>query len=148
MPLMSKIVPRSPYDTQSGLVYFPRMLHKIRLHLAGTLPDDYRENLGQAFDAACCSFLGVSYDDVTAQVKAGLDDAAVFQWCLQHGRKPTEAEIEIWNAYMMKRGWRDVATARLHMRLEEAGAPERKKDILTFFDFIDFDEGRPLHPHP
>jgi hypothetical protein len=48
---MSKIVPRSPYDTQSGLVYFPRMLHKIRLHLAGTLPDDYRENLGQAFDA-------------------------------------------------------------------------------------------------
>ncbi len=42
---------------------------------------------------------------------------------------------------MAKRGFRDDMTERLIWRKEEAGAADRD-DIQTFFDYIDFDEGR------
>ena len=45
---------RSAYDQVGGIVHFGRMLDKIRLHAAGKLPADYRENLGIGFDGAVC----------------------------------------------------------------------------------------------
>ena len=39
---------RSCYDKVGRLIYFGRMLDKIRLHAAGQLPPDYVENLGDA----------------------------------------------------------------------------------------------------
>jgi hypothetical protein len=38
---------RSCYDKVGRLIYFGRMLDKIRLHAAGQLPPDYVENLGE-----------------------------------------------------------------------------------------------------
>ncbi|HMD61950.1 MAG TPA: DUF5069 domain-containing protein, partial [Opitutaceae bacterium] len=37
---------RSPYAKVDRLVYFGRMLDKIRLHSAGRLPAEYLDNLG------------------------------------------------------------------------------------------------------
>ena len=54
-----KNIPRSPYDLTGGLVYFARMLHKIRLHNAKQLPTDYHEHLGKGMDGRCCRFLGI-----------------------------------------------------------------------------------------
>ena len=51
-------------------------------------------------------------------------------------------EIEIWNAFLTKRCWRDRYTPRLHSRLQEAGLP--LDSVLTMFDCIDLEEGRPL----
>ena len=39
---------RGCYDKVGRLIYFGRMLDKIRLHTAGQLPPDYVENLGEA----------------------------------------------------------------------------------------------------
>lgn len=145
MPYCGRIkVPglRSPYDPVGGLFHFGRMLDKIRLHAAGQLPTDYHQNLGVGFDGRCCSFLGVKYEDVVARVKLGGGDDEVLQWCFENGRKPTEEEIEVWNAYMSKRGWRDGASARLAQRKKESGL-ENRDDIQTFFDLIDAEEGRP-----
>lgn len=133
--------PRSPFDKTGGIVYFARMLDKIRLHAAGELSADYTENLGTAFDERCTNFLHVAYADLAAQVKAGLDDEAALQWAFEHGRKPSDEEIEIWNDFMRKRGWNDEASARLKFRLEEANLIHRT-DIQTMFHFIDVDEGR------
>ena len=44
-------VPRSAYDRVGGLVYFARMLDKIRLHRDGQLRTDFHANLGAGFDA-------------------------------------------------------------------------------------------------
>ena len=38
---------RSPREEVDGLVYFGRMVDKIRLEQAGKLPPDYQENLGK-----------------------------------------------------------------------------------------------------
>lgn len=137
---------RSPYEKVGRLVYFGRMLDKIRLHAAGRLPlDEYGANLGKGFDARCCSFLRVGYDDLRARVLAGdPDDAQVLAWCHQCGGARSDEECEVWNGFMMKRGWRDAAAGLLTQRIRESrleAAP-----ILTMFDYLDYDEGRASGP--
>ena len=140
--IMSQQFPRSPYDTVKGLVYFARMLDKIRLHAASKLPEPYHPHLGSGFDGRCLNLLGVKYEDVKRLVLAGESDEAVYNWCRAHGRKPTEEDVEIWNGFMTKRGWRDDASERITSRIKESGLEHRDKEIVTMFDFIDVDEGR------
>lgn len=135
---------RSPYLKVGRLVYFGRMLDKIRLHAAGQLPPEYVENLGESqstvFDARCSRFLGIKFTDLSARVLAGGTDEEILAWAHAHGTPRTDEECEVWNFFMMKRGWRDVAHARLQQRIAESGFTGRP--IETFFDYIDFDEGR------
>ena len=139
---MAEQLPRSPYDALKGLVYFPRMLDKIRLHAAGKLTPTYVEHLGDGFDGRCVRLLGVAYEEVKQRVLAGETDEAVLDWCLAHGRKPSEEDIETWSGFMQKRGWRDEASDRIIFRLKEAGMEDRDEEVVTMFDFIDVDEGR------
>ena len=133
---------RSPYAKVGRLVYFGRMLDKIRLHAAGKLPaEDYAANLGKGFDDRCCQFLRVIYDELKVRTLAGdLADGQILAWAEQRGVPRSDEECEIWNAFMMKRGWRDAATELLARRIRESGFEGRP--ILTMFDYIDFDEGR------
>ncbi len=134
-------VPVSPYAHIEGIVYFRRMLDKIRLHQAGELRPDLLANLGLGFDDRCCRFLGVAYADVVARVTEGLSDAAVLEWCFTNGRRPTEEEVEVWSEFMRKRGWNDELAAKLAERIVESGYQDRT-DILVMFDYLDADEGR------
>src|SRR3954467_11120005 len=71
---------RSCYDKVGRLIYFGRMLDKIRLHAAGQLPPDYVENLGEhqfTLHERCCRFLGVSYSEIKRRALAGENDEAV-----------------------------------------------------------------------
>ena len=132
---------RSPHAAVRGLKYFGRMLDKIRLHQAGTLPADYHANLGGGFDERCVHFLWIEYPALTERVRQGGTDGEILDWCVAQGRQPNEEDIEIWNEFMRKRGWNDEATERLVQRKNESGIPGRD-DIQTLFDYIDLDEGR------
>jgi carbohydrate kinase (thermoresistant glucokinase family) len=133
---------RSPYAKVGRLVYFGRMLDKIRLHAAGQLPvEDYAANLGQGFDARCCTFLRVNYDELKARVLVGdLTDAQLLAWCEQRGGGRSDEECEIWCGFMMKRGWRDAGAEVLAKRIRESNL--ESKPVQTMFDYLDFDEGR------
>ncbi len=136
--------PRSAYDQISGLVYFPRMLDKIRLHAAGKLGSDYHANLGQGFDGRCCRFLHVDYPALRQRVLQGGTDEEILDWCFCQGRKPNEEEIFIWSSFLRKRGWRDEADGATK-ELEEYKAGSRlshRQDLVTFFDYYEVDEGR------
>ena len=137
---------RSPFDQVSGLVYFGRMLDKIRLHAVGKLPEGWIGARGSinkgSFDARCCAFLHLDYAALEVETLKGGSDEALLAWAFANGRQSSEDEIEIWNAFMSKRGWRDAGTQRLHERLAEIGlAPDT---VQTMFEFIDLDEGRPI----
>ena len=134
---------RSPHEMVGGIVYVGRMLDKIRLHALGKLPADYHKSLGGGFDARCCAFLGVKYEDVAVRVKLGGEDADMLEWCFTNGRKPSPDEIEVWNSYLRKRGWRDDASQRLAERKKEYGISDRD-DVQTFFDLLDIDEGNEI----
>ena len=136
---------RSPFETLGGLVYFGRMLDKIRLAAAGKLPEGWHASLGAAnpltFDARCCRFLRIEYDALRKETLAGgKTDEQILDWVFAQGRRPDEEEIEVWNAFMTKRGWRDAGTQRLNERLAEIGLPAGT--VQTMFEFIDVDEGR------
>ena len=132
---------RSPSEKLAGIVYFARMLDKIRLHAAGQLPADYQPNLGSGFDERCCSFLRIDYAAVVEEVTRGAGDEEIAAWSFQHGRKPTEEEIEVWNEFMRKRGWNDAGSPTLARRLQDSSFSDRT-DLQTFFEYIDMDEGR------
>ena len=138
---------RSPFDKVNGLVYFGRLLDKIRLAAAGKLPEAWQAARGTAsagsFDSRCCRFLHLDYAALEAETLKGGSDEELLAWAFAHGREPGAEEIEVWNAFMTKRGWRDAGTERLHERLAEIGLPPNT--VQTMFDFIDLDEGR-LNP--
>jgi hypothetical protein len=49
-------------------------------------------------------------------------------------RQPSKREIEIGNALMTKRGWRDVGTPRLNQRLTEMSLPPGT--VQTMLEFM------------
>jgi len=144
---------RSPYLRVGRLLYFGRMLDKIRLHARGVLPADYVENLGEppekptVFDGRMCRFLRLPYSEIRDHVLANpsASDEDILAWAetraaaAGHPRR-TDEECEIFNAFLAKRGWRDHANSLLRQRVAASkleGAP-----IETMFDYLDADEGR------
>lgn len=138
---MRDLALRSPSVKVGGLVYFARMLDKIRQHAKGELPPEYQANLGRGFDASCATFLRVDYNRLAECVKQGGTDEEILQWCFSMGRQPSEDEIYVWNEFMRKRGWSDEVSETLKRRKKEAGMAGRS-EIETMFAFIDADEGR------
>ncbi len=136
--------PRPAYDRTGGLVYFARMLDKIRLLAAGKLPRGYAENMGIAFDGRCCRFLGVAYSTLTERTLAGGTDEEILAWCGEQGIRPNDEQILIWNKFLLKRGWRDEddgSTQELE-RYKAASGLAHRTDLITFFDYYEVDEGR------
>jgi hypothetical protein len=136
--------PYSDYRKTKGLIYFARMLDKIRLNAAGRLPPDYFVGVDDdptSFDARCTRFLGINYDELAARTLEGGSDEELLDWCFERGRKPGEEEILIWNAFIAKRGWRDEASDDLQSAKKRNGWEDRD-DIQTWVDLHDAEEGR------
>lgn len=135
---------RSPYDTVSVIVLVARLIDKARLQAEGKLPEGYHVGAiagNRTFDDRFCRFIGISYEEFAALVAQGGTDEEILERCMAHGRRPDSEQIEVWNGFMTKRGWRDSGTASLVRSKEEAGLADRD-DLLTFFDLMDVEEGR------
>jgi len=137
---------RSPYLKTGRFVYFGRKLDKIRLHSLGKLPADYIANLGDSkpgvFDARCCVFLGVAFEEIQRRTLAGGTDEEILEWAEAKGGRRSDNDCLMWNSFMMKRGWHDPEenVETLRRRIRESGLEARS--LETFFDYIDADEGR------
>lgn len=136
------IYPRSPRETMAGWTYLPRFVDKIRLHLAGKLHPDYRENFTEGFDGRWLKAVGLTAEQFIAVVRNSITDGEVCDW-VSKNVKASDAEKAVFNSFILNRG-RDGdegVAARLKMRKEQAGFGHRD-DIQTFVDFIDADEKR------
>jgi gluconokinase len=137
--------PVTDYKKTKGLVYFARMLDKIRLNSAGKLPPGYFLGVKDDpthLDGRCVRFLRVDYDEITRRTLAGGSDEEILEWCYQtSGYRPNDEEILIFNAFVLKRGWRDESSEELEQVKRENGLGDRA-DIQTWVDFHDVDEGR------
>lgn len=136
--------PCPDHKQTNGLVYFARMLDKIRLKAAGKLPDDYFVGVDDdptMFDARCTRFLGIDYNELAVRTLQGGSDEEILEWCFKKGRKPGEEEIKIWNAFLVKRGWRDEGSSDLQAAKQRSGLGDRD-DIQTWVDLHDVEEGR------
>ncbi|HEY3755034.1 MAG TPA: DUF5069 domain-containing protein [Opitutaceae bacterium] len=140
---------RSPYSRVGRLIFFGRMLDKIRLHADGKLPEAYAKNLGDAqigfLDGRVCRFLGVAYPDMVKRTLASGTDDEILAWAESDGRRKTDEECYIFNSFVAKRGWRDERTAVMRQMAADHGLDS--KPIDSILDFIDFDEGRDPAEH-
>jgi hypothetical protein len=138
---------RSPYDKAvGGLHHLGRMLDKIRLKLAGGLPEDFHRNYGLSvgLDGQLCGFLNVKFEDVEARVAAGGTDGEVAEWIFATGLRPNRTQTMVWNEHARKLGWNDRVSAYLRQLKHEtdcAGHP-----ACTSFDLIEVSEGREPPP--
>jgi len=142
---------RSPYGMVGRLVYFGRMLDKIRLQAAGKLPEEYCANVGEGkpffFDTRTCAFLGVKHAAIQARTLQGGTDDEILAWTEARGIPRNDTDCATWNQFMMKVGWRDERTEVLQARFAAHGLAGR--GLVTAFDFIEADEGRdPLATKP
>ncbi len=135
---------RSPRHLTRGIVVFGRILDKIRLHAAGRLPEGYHLGImegNRTFDDRLCRFLKVDFGALTKRTLEGGTDEEILEWCFENGQRPDAEQIEVWNAFLTKRGWRDSGSAGLVKNKAEAGLAHRD-DLLTYFDLMDVEEGR------
>lgn len=133
--------PLTPYQETLGMIYFARMLDKIRLHAAGELGEEFQGNLGTAFDGRCVDFLRVSYAALTEQVLQGGGDEELLRWCFATGRELNDGDIFVWNEFLKKVGWQDEMSATVERRKRESGF-EGCDAIQTCLDYLEYDEGR------
>ena len=135
--------PCSDYEETKGLIYFARMLDKIRLNAEGRLEPGYFLGISDPtfFDARCTRFLGVNYDELARRTLQGGSNEELLEWCFAQGRQRSEEEVEIWNAFIAKRGWRDAGSTELEAAKEALGWSERD-EIRTWVDLHDAEEGR------
>lgn len=136
-----KSAPLSAYQETLGMIYFARMLDKIRLHAAGKLREDFCDNLGSGFDSRCVNFLRVDYQALVTRVLQGGCDEEILNWCFENGRELSEGDIFIWNQYLSKVGWNDSLSETLLRRKKESGL-EGRGEIQTMLEYFDYDEGR------
>jgi Domain of unknown function (DUF5069) len=137
---MQKPHPRSPYEKLGGYVHLPRLIDKAKLHRKGLLDGYNYKTVG--FDKHLLAFLELSGDAFEEAANRLEEDAAILNWVLENGAKHSLEAIEQWNQAMVSR-YPDTAAknARFLHFLKEAGG-EGRKDIRTYFDLIEFDEGR------
>jgi Domain of unknown function (DUF5069) len=137
---MQKLRPRSPYEKLGGYVHLPRLIDKAKLHRKGLLDGYNYKTVG--FDKHLLAFLRIKGDAFEEIANELDDDNAILDWVNKNGAKHSPEEIEHWNQTMIARHPDTAAKkARFVHFLKEAGGAGRK-DIKTYFDLIEFDEGR------
>src|SRR5438046_10176601 len=106
---MQNQTPCSDYRETKGLIYFARMLDKIRLNADGRLAPGYFGGVADDptfFDARCTRFLGIDYDELVERTPQGGSDEEILDWSCERGRTPGEEEFLIWNSFIYNRDWR------------------------------------------
>jgi hypothetical protein len=136
------IYPRSPREVMAGWMHLPRYIDKIRLHFAGKLGEEYRDNFGKGFDGRWLEAAGVTHEQMIGIVRQSITDGEVCDWVMKSVRR-SEAEKRAHRESMLNypRPEDEAMQARLKLRKEQSGLAHRD-DICSFVDFIDADEKR------
>lgn len=137
-PDLSRRAPRSPRCRLGGYVHLPRLLDKIRAHVAGTA-GEYHFNC--PIDRQFFDFTGVDAEAFRAEVAEGRTDSEMLAWVRDHaGRASTPWEIAAWSAYQEGRlPGSDAETAAFFAGLLSKLSRTRA-DIHSWFDLLDLDD--------
>jgi Domain of unknown function (DUF5069) len=137
---MQKLRPRSPYERLGGYVHLPRLIDKARLHRKGLLDGYNYKTVG--FDKHLLAFLKLNGDQFEEVANRFDEDRDILRWVEENRAQHSPDEIEHWNQQMISRHPDTAAKrARFNHFLKESGGDGRR-DIKTYFDLIEFDEGR------
>ena len=137
---MQKLRPRSPYEKLGGYVHLPRLIDKAKLHRKGLLDGYNYKTVG--FDKHLLAFLRIKGDAFEEVANELDDDEKILDWVKKNGVKHSSEEIEHWNATMIARHPDTAAKKARFVHFLNESVRAGRKDIKTYFDLIEFDEGR------
>ncbi len=135
--LPSPYLPHGP----TGLLHLPRFLAKIRLHLAGTLPESYRKNFCRGLDRFLCMHLGIDPSAVVQLVDRADGDQEQMEAGLRQ-LLPENVRAHVWNRELVQKGMTPAGREFLLEALTAMGCPERASEVRSICDLIELDEGR------
>ena len=134
--------PRSPKDKLVGLLSLKRVVDKAKAHNEGQLGE---YNYDCPHDKPVFEFLGTNGEEFARKVKELQTDDAIAAWVQSDFlSKKSREDIEKYNTERLR--WHPEPgspSAQYFENLREQVAPGRK-DIVTWFDLLDLDEGRPV----
>ena len=93
-------------------------------------PPEYHANLGRGADGLCIKFLQVPYKQCNSVRWPEAADEEILEWCYDYGRRLEEDDLTVWNGFILKLGWRDMAAKRLEKVKADSGLAHRN-DIQT-----------------
>ena len=137
---MRRLHPRSPYEKLGGYVHLPRFIEKARLHRKGLLDGYSYKSVG--YDKHLLAFLKIDGDAFEEIANKFDDDAAILKWIQGNGAKHSHEAIEQWNQAMISRHPDTAAKKARFLHFLKQSGGEGRNDIRTYFDLIEFDEGR------
>lgn len=136
---------RSPFEKLADCCHLARFTDKIRLHLAGNLPEDYQMPLfhRRGVDGFFMNHFGLTKEELLAAVKeSNYDDAKVATWF----------ETRIGHDGQKKKNWNEfsVSLGKPNQPMHETLAWAKKKygfqgddpNLDSVFKTIEWDEGR------
>ena len=97
--------------------------------------------MGRGGELRLTKFLRVDYKKLRARVEEGGTDDEILEWCFANGRRLDENDVIIWNGFISKLGWNDLASEYLAECKTKAGLGDRD-DIQTLGHLFDVEEGR------
>jgi hypothetical protein len=137
---MRRLHPRSPYEKLGGYVHLPRLIDKARLHRKGLLNGYNYKTVG--FDKHLLAFLKLDGDELEEIANKLDDDAAILNWVRENGIQHLPEAVEQWNQAMISRCPDTAAKKARFLHFLKQSGGEGRRDIQTYFDLIEFDEGR------
>ena len=131
--------PRSGREKLGGMVFVPRTIDKMRAYINGTV-GEYSSHRG--LSNRTFTLFGVTPEQFEQAVRENPTDEGVLQWLYQHGKRPSQEEIEAYNQAVLSAGpQNEEGMARFRANLERLGFGDRT-DVKTHVDAEDLEEGR------
>lgn len=141
IPDLTKDYPRSPHIKLGGFVHLARMIDKARAKEADML-GEYLYPC--PLDQRLLEFLNID-DQKFLDLANKLDENGLVEWLRENRSGHMPEEIERWNHDFLSRKPQDEDGMKRFNKTRERIAPDRK-DITTWIDLLDLDEGRAVLP--
>jgi hypothetical protein len=139
---LTKTAPRSAKDKLAGLVSLERTIDKAKAYNDGDLGDYHYDC---PHDKPLFEFLGTNGPEFAQKVKELGSDQAIAAWLQDKSlSRKSQADIQAFNDDRMH--WHPepgTDSANFFNSERQRVAPDRP-EIVTWFDLLDLDEGRPV----
>lgn len=134
--------PRSPKDKLVGLLSLKRVVDKAKAHNEGQLGEyDY----DCPHDKPVFEFLGTNGEEFARKVKELQTDDAIAAWVQSDFlSKKSREDIEKYNTERLRWHPEPGSPAVQYFETLRSQVAPGRNDIVTWFDLLDLDEGRPV----
>ena len=135
---------RGPREQLAGCFHLARLVDKVRHHLTGTLPEEFRRYLfhSKGLDGVFMGYFGLTSGEIVEAVRLPQgDDSRIESW-FSHRVGSDQQHKSEWNKLALNLGRQGYPMADSFPRARKVVHNCDDPSIDTCFKLLDWDEGR------